>query len=97
MVPIEALYPGMRVKIVDKWVPGCGQNKAGRMDKYLGQIVTVIKVRNGCVYIEEDAGSCDFHEGGHWNWYAASFDYIVEDEDFEPASDSEFLSFLYGG
>lgn len=95
MVPIAELSPGMRVKIVDQWVNGCCQNDAGRMDKYLGQIVTILSVGRYAAHIEEDAGECGWHRGGHWEWLPESFDYIVEGneyEDFEPASNSEILS-----
>lgn len=99
MVPIEMLRPGMRVKIVDQWVRGCCSDPHGGMDKYLGKIVTVLNVKKLYACIEEDAGECPPQEGGHWYWSPQCFDYIVEDEseDFEPASDREMLSFLFGG
>lgn len=96
MVPLTMLERGMRVKIIDQWVRGCRQNHEGLMDKYLGQTVTIHSVDGRYAYIEEDAGDCHVHEGGHWRWFPECFDYIVDDEDFEPASESEFLSFLFG-
>lgn len=100
MVPIEMLSPGMRVKIVDQWNDQCFQNNRGLMDKYLGQVVTVLDVHGCSVRIEEDAGDCEFQEGGHWSWGAFCFDCIVvEDEtweDFEIADISEIFSLLYG-
>lgn len=99
MVPVEVLSPGMRIKIVDQWSFGCGQNIDGLMDKYLGQIVTVLDLQGGIVRIEEDAGDCNFQEGGHWEWNSNCFDYIVEDEvqeNFEPASNGEIFSFIFG-
>lgn len=95
MVPIADLHPGMRVKIVDQWVDGCYQNDKGLMDKYLGQIVTILETGKHTAYIEEDAGDCGWHRGGHWEWLPESFDYIVEGNeyaDFELASDSEIFS-----
>lgn len=56
MVNLDALAPGIRVKIVDEWKPGCGQNVNGLMDKYLGQIVTIldVDVDEDTATIEED-------------------------------------------
>lgn len=101
MVPVKMLLPGMRVKIVDEWNSGCGQNVEGLMDKYLGQIVTVLEIQGGIVTIEEDAGDCKFRTGGHWVWGSMCFDCIIEDEpqeqeDFEPLSNDEIISFLFG-
>lgn len=100
MVPIEMLSPGMRVKIVDQWNEQCFQNNRGLMDKYLGQVVTVLDVQGGSVRIEKDAGDCEFQEGGHWSWGAFCFDCIVvedeERENFEIADISEIFSLLYG-
>lgn len=94
MVPIRELSPGMRVKIVDQWVAGCCQNVEGHMDKYLGQIVTVSEIVGGDVFIEEDKDD----EWQRWFWNSHCFDHTVEDEfeDFEPASDSEFISLIFG-
>ena len=85
MVPVEMLSPGMRVKIVDSWNDRCGQNYDGLMDKYLGQIVTVLEVRGGTVLIE-------------WIWNSWCFDYIAYEhqEDFEVSSKDEILSFILG-
>lgn len=51
---------GDKVKIIDKWVPGCRQASSGKMDKWLGKIVTVKKVdSDGDYHIEED---------DYWYW-----------------------------
>lgn len=94
MVPLEQLSPGMHVKIVDQWVPGCYQNDAGRMDKYLGQVVTVLEIRDDYILIEEDEK--DYF--GHWYWNSRCLDCIMgeEYEDFEPASNSEIFSLIIG-
>lgn len=83
----------MRVKIVDQWLDGCNQNDNGLMDKYLGQVVTISDMIFAAALIEEDK-----KDSQRWYWNEHCFDYIVEDEseDFEPASDSDFLSFLFG-
>lgn len=100
MVPIEMLSPGMRVKIVDEWNDGCRQNPSGLMDKYLGQIVTVLDTYGPrLIRIEEDAGDYGGQGGGHWCWNEYCFEYIVEDEiqgDFEASSKDEILSFIFG-
>lgn len=98
MVPVEMLSPGMRVKIVDSWNDRCGQNYDGLMDKYLGQIVTVLEVRGRTVLIEEDAGECEHQADGHWIWNSWCFDYIAYErqEDFEVSSKDEILSFILG-
>jgi len=99
MVPIEHLSPGMRVKIVDHWVSGCNQNSKGLMDKYLGQVVTVLNVHDGYVTIEEDFGeSISIKRNHHWAWNSKCIDHIVEDEqaDFTPASNDEIFSFIFG-
>ena len=45
MVTGEKIYPGARVRLVDSWVGTSGlQNQSGKMDRYLGMIVTVDKV-----------------------------------------------------
>lgn len=83
MVNLNALAPGIRVKIVDEWKPGCGQNVNGLMDKYLGQIVTILDVDEDTATIEEDSGDCRFR--------------IVDSDepDFKPSSESEILSFIF--
>lgn len=55
MVNLDVLAPGIRVKIVDEWKPGCGQNVNGLMDKYLGQIVTILDVD-----VDEDTATLSF-------------------------------------
>lgn len=97
MIDIMALQPGMKVKVIDEWVPGCKQNRAGEMDKYLGTFVTVLDVRGDTILIEEDAGECIHQDGGHWYWNAHCFDYILNEDgrDFEPSSESEILSLIF--
>lgn len=71
----------------------------GLMDKYLGQIVTIldVDVDEDTATIEEDSGDCRFRVGGHWAWNPYCFDYIVDSDesDFEPSSESEILSFIF--
>lgn len=72
MVNLNDIHVGDRVKIVDKWCKGCGENKEGRMDKYLGRTVTVKYVRGlSSIAIEED--------NGLWYWYPSAIECIVDD------------------
>ncbi len=95
MVPISDLRPGMKVKIVDQWGLGCGESSDGRMDHWLGQIVTIQKIYSPYfAFIEEDEAI-----GERWFWYPEAIDHIVHDdellpgdEDFSIASDDAFLS-----
>lgn len=100
MVDIQDLRPGMRVKIIDKWVQNCNQNQDGRMDKYLGKIVTILEVLYGSAIIKEDTGEGPRHQNGHWRWNKYCLDYIVCDEDefedFEASTDKEILSLILG-
>ena len=102
MVEISELKPGMRVKIVDHWVPGCCENPDGAMDHWLGKIVTVLGANypddmyGPSVKIVEDRAEWF---GNGWCWFPKAIDYIVtdnellpRDEDFSPASDDAFLS-----
>lgn len=65
MVDISTLNPGDRVRIVDRW-PADGsarQNPDGKMDKWLGSVMTVSGVGNGFVKMLEDCN--DRHS---WGW-----------------------------
>ena len=94
MVPLKDLKEGMKVKIVDKWVPGCCQNTYGRMDHWLGKVVTIWHVNDSYAEIKEDS----VDRPGGWAWAPESFDCIVADDEqlsdteFSPASDDVFQS-----
>lgn len=102
MVSVQQLHPGMRVKIVPHWVDGCHQNTYGRMDHYLGTIVTVQEIFNSDIYggyftIEEDSGEFEGQDG-HWHWFGESVDCIIDElelPDFEVSADDELSSFLF--
>ena len=56
---------GDRVRIVSKWVKGCCQNSLGKMDKWLGKVMTV-KSASGALYrMVEDA---EDNAGYGWCW-----------------------------
>ena len=44
MVNINELYPGCKVRIVDRWVSGCHQAPDGSMDRWLGAVMTVQEI-----------------------------------------------------
>ena len=60
---------GDRVRIVDQWVEGCCQNTDGRMDHWLGQIMTIRDVRCDSYKMEEDKE--ESYRGGGWYWSEA--------------------------
>ncbi len=107
MVDLSDLRPGMKIKIVDHWGPGCYPSWDGRMDHWLGKIVTVLGVDEypddvfgPSVHIVEDRAE---GLGNGWCWFPAAIDCIVQDEellpkdhDFSPAADTDFLSILPG-
>jgi len=75
MVYISELRPGMRVKIVDRWMTTDGkgrQNFMGEMDIYLGNTATVMEVCSRYISIRED--------GGRRHWFPEMLDYIVDED-----------------
>ena len=64
------LHSGLRVKIVDSWADG--DDFDPKMDRWLGEVMTVKDIRyGGRVIMEEDAGECRRHfaDDGHWFWH----------------------------
>ena len=45
---------GDKVRIVSQWGPHCNQNPEGRMDKYLGTVMTIRDTSDGKYFMEED-------------------------------------------
>lgn len=97
MVDIKMLQPGTKLKVVDQWPIACGFNHNKNMDKYLGQVVTVLDVRTVSVLIEEDAGEHPYLKGGHFYWNLRCFEYIVEygKENTEQSSSNSDFSFIF--
>ena len=57
---------GDKVKIIDKWVLGCHENSNGKMDKWLGKIMTIREVSFNDYKMEEDkTENCG--TGWYWN------------------------------
>ena len=56
---------GDRVRIVSKWGDGCNQNLKGKMDKWLGKVMTVRDVGITLYRMVEDT---EDNEWGGWVW-----------------------------
>lgn len=93
MVEIGKLSPGMRVKVVDQWNENTHENHSGRMDKYLGKVVTIKATSRLAAYIEED----DRGNGRRWCFNKWCFDHIVYEElpEIEPADDEAVQLLLF--
>ncbi len=79
------LKPGDRVQIVSSWGPGCYQNKQGKMDCWLGQIMTVSSRGSGLTMVEDN---------GRWLWNDSCIEKIVP---IKVCTEDELLGFLGGG
>ncbi len=95
MVNIKDLHPGMKVKLVDHWVPGCYENSDGLMDCWLGKTVTVREIGDShCIgpyiRIEEDDPT-----GRDWYWFLNSIDRIVAVEEIESESRPPFTGRVF--
>ena len=74
-VNISDLHVGDQVVIVDHWIDGCRQNSDGEMDKWLGQVMTIRKIYDDCVKMEEDIHEGIFGDG--WHWFLPSISYVI--------------------
>ena len=70
MVDLSLIEPGMQVRIIDHWVPGCCQNSEGQMDRWLGKIMTVKCRQCGHLSMMED--------GGRWAWSEHTIAEIID-------------------
>lgn len=73
---------GDKVRIVSKWNKNTEENDEGKMDKYLGTVMTIRRVyvnRDGEAFydMEEDAGDRPFGLG--WNWNEHCIEELVEE------------------
>lgn len=69
---MEKYKVGDKVRIVDKWKDGCCQNFKGKMDKWLGKVMTIRAVFDNdraCYRMEEDE---EENCGAGWYWVAQS-------------------------
>lgn len=89
LVNLKDLFPGNKVEIVSQWNLECYENSDGKMDKYLGTIMTVREITSRYALMNED--------DREWAWYPAAIARIIQDEDeFEVASSDELDSFILG-
>ena len=70
---------GDRVRIVDEWSPDCLQSSGGRMDHWLGQVMTVrsIECING-KNIYRMVEDIQEYNGAGWFWRDAAFVGLVD-------------------
>lgn len=95
MVNINILRPGDKLRVVSEAPHNFTWND--KMDKWLGEVVTVFTVTRSCVLIEEDKYECAFHPeiDGRWYWRGSFFDKVVsESEPHVPATETELGAFL---
>ena len=97
MIRISDLHYGDKVRIVSKWNKHGTQNSAGRMDKWLGQIMTVDRIHTdyGYVSMREDCGereAGDAEEG--WAWFPDLIDCVVSEAKIDTASDADLMEFI---
>lgn len=67
---------GDKVRIVSEWGEGCYQSPDGKMDKWLGKVMTIIRIdcHNGCYKMREDKRE---QGGSGWYWYENSIEGLV--------------------
>lgn len=58
---------GDKVKIIDNWVHGCHQDSDGKMDKWLGKMMTVRQVNVSDYKMSEDKEDSFWGNGWAWN------------------------------
>lgn len=87
---------GDKVRIIDKWVAGCNQNRAGQMDHWLGKVMTICKIfDNRAYFMEEDRGE---HCGDGWLWNEKCIAGLADNHKIVITSDGkETLARLYDG
>ena len=65
---------GDKVRIVSKWKDTYNVNHEGRMDKWLGKIMTIRAIEDNSYRMEEDLG--EFHGNG-WEWFPEFIDCLA--------------------
>lgn len=86
---------GDKVRIVSKWGKGCYQNKEGRMDKWLGKVMTVRYVGKSWYEMVEDT---EENIGGGWCWMECSIAGLACEKKIVITTDKvETLASLYEG
>lgn len=72
---------GDRVQIVDQWSPFIAENLSGRMDKYLGTVMTVRIVDEQMQEYRMEEDEYDTHMHGGWFWNHFCIKGLAEDPD----------------
>lgn len=88
---------GNKVRIVCKWGEGCHQSPDGKMDKWLGKVMTIISVdcNRECYKMREDESEQD---GYGWYWYENSIEGLACENKIVITTDgTETLARLYDG
>lgn len=67
---------GDKVRIVKKWTAGCNQNFDGLMDKWLGKVMTIMKIYCNTYKMKEDR--TEWHGEG-WCWNEGCIEGLAED------------------
>ena len=88
---------GDKVRIVSEWGEGCHQSPDGKMDKWLGKVMTIISVdcNRKCYKMREDESEQD---GYGWYWYENSIEGLACENKIVITTDgTETLARLYDG
>lgn len=87
---------GDKVRIVSEWDNSCHQNSEGKMDKWLGKVMTIRAHRYGCSYkMKEDETE---HRGDGWLWNENCIAGLACEKKIVITSDGEkTLARLYDG
>ena len=86
---------GDKVRIVSKWGEGCGQNERGKMDKWLGKVMTVRYVIKQWYQMVEDSTE---NGGCGWYWHENNIEGLACENKIVITSDGvETRARLYDG
>lgn len=84
---------GDRVRIIDDWSKGDdSQNHAGKMDKWLGKVMTIneVNVEHNCYYMKEDSGEAWHGSLKGWKWNEVMIECKVEEEETDVFTYEDF-------
>ena len=89
MREFTSLQPGDHVRIVPER-KGMSWNSEGRMDHWLGHVMTVRKKECDCVRMAEDN---EEFNGNGWAWFPHMIECVVMEDPPEASDVSDFLGF----
>ena len=90
--------PGDKVRIVKQWGKNSYQNDVGKMDHWLGKVMTVYECDTShirdCYHMREDAG--EWHHGllHGWSWYESMIEGYASLEDVRAGTEIEVNELL---